>query len=74
MLANTFKEWVLLNKEFRNYVMLRCIEATEENIEFKKLEKECDDEVLVRTYAEELCYRKGFYDALKLAEKCSQKV
>lgn len=63
-----------MNKDFSEYVMRRCQVAIEENAEMMKLEKECNDEVLVRTYAEELCYRKGFYDALKLVGKCSQKV
>ena len=55
-----------MNKDFEEYVMKRCQIAEAENEDFINLEKTCNDELYVRTYAEEICYKKGFSDAIKL--------
>lgn len=69
--------------EFEELVRKRCSVATEESIEYKDLEEEFNKlhnmklehiELinLLQARAEEICYKKGFQDAMSM-KKCSQK-
>jgi hypothetical protein len=51
----------------KQYIAERCIEALDENEEYKNMESNDDtDPETLRMLAEELCYRKGFLDAMAL--------
>lgn len=56
-----------MNKDFKEYVFKRCEVALRENAKYMELEgnKQVDQDV-VQAKAEELCYIKGFYDAMSL--------
>lgn len=69
----------MINNEFRQYVYERCEVALNENNEYKRLEDElavaeneksikdiCNLAELTQSKAEELCYIKGYLDALQL--------
>lgn len=56
-----------MDKDFMQYVYSRCAEALMENKEYAKLERDKNsDQDEVQAKAEELCYIKGYKDALKL--------
>jgi hypothetical protein len=56
-----------MNKEFMEYVYKRCEVALVENVEYMKLESdESADQDKVQAKAEELCYLRGFQDAMTL--------
>jgi len=55
-----------LEKDFENFVSSRCETALLENEEYLKLEHSDSDQVELQGLAEIICYKKGFYDAIKL--------
>lgn len=56
-----------MNKDFLQYAYKRCENALTENDEYMALERdEAADPEAVQAKAEELCYIKGFNDAIQL--------
>lgn len=56
-----------MDKDFMEYVYKRCNTALMENDEYVELERSKDvDPEEIQAKAEELCYIKGFKDALSL--------
>ena len=53
----------------REFVIKRCEVATSESSELKNIESIDEEGNSSRALAEELCYRKGFKDALELLLK-----
>jgi hypothetical protein len=52
----------------KQFIAERCVEALEESKEYMKMEEneEMDPDIL-QAKAEEVCYRKGFMDAMAIA-------
>lgn len=60
-----------MDEDFKQYVYARCAKALLENEEYMNMERDPDaDQDEVQTKAEELCYIRGWADAMALS-KCS---
>ncbi len=55
-----------MNEDFMQFVYTRCAKALQENDEYMTLEHDNTDPDALQAIAEELCYMKGFNDAIKL--------
>jgi hypothetical protein len=62
-----------MDEDFFDFICKRCARALTENKEFIESEQENISEDELHAKAEELCYKKGFCDAMAIL-KCSQKM
>jgi hypothetical protein len=56
-----------MDEDFRQYVYRRCEKALVENKEYMEMEHEDVDQDAIQAKAEELCYMRGWADAMALS-------
>lgn len=57
-----------MNEDFRQYVYRRCEKALIEDNEYMQLEQKAEDQDAIQARAEELCYMRGWADAMALLQ------